>query len=185
MVDDRSEIHAGDTVLLVIEDDARFARVLMDLAHHRGMKVLVAESGSKGLALAQQYRPAAITLDLVLPDVDGWSVFERLKLDTVTAPIPILVISVRDEKFHALELGALAVLVKPVSHGALSTALEKIKAYTQAPLRELLVVEDNPVERQAVIDMLQGPDIHITGVATGRRRSRCSTDSISIAWCST
>ena len=172
--DDRATIVPGDSaiirdddVLLVIEDDLAFARILMDLARDKGMKTLFARSGAQGLALANRYRPTAITLDLSLPDIDGWTMYERLKIEPELAHIPVLVISVRDEPRRAVEMGAFATLLKPISHEALSVAIDKVTAYARAPLKNLLLVEDNPVERAAMVSLLAGTDLLITEAETG------------------
>src|SRR6202011_1869345 len=82
--DDRNEIEAGDRVVLIVEDDIAFAGILLDLAREKGFKGLVATTGSTALTLAQKYSPAAITLDIRLPDRDGWTVLDRLKHDAKT-----------------------------------------------------------------------------------------------------
>ena len=87
--DDRNLIQPGDSVLLIVEDDRTFARILVDLAHERGLKALVALRGSSALSLAREFRPGAITLDINLPDMAGWTIIDRLKHDPATRHIPI------------------------------------------------------------------------------------------------
>ncbi|HVH66677.1 MAG TPA: HAMP domain-containing protein [Gemmatimonadales bacterium] len=165
--DDRDAIRPGDATLLVIEDDANYAAVLLGLAREHGFKGLVATRGETGLALAREFRPTAITLDVFLPDMLGWTVLNKLKLDPVTRHIPVQMISVEEERQHGLSHGAFAYLVKPTRTEELEAALERIKAYVAPHGKRLLVVEDNDIERQATVELLGHDDIEITGVSTG------------------
>ncbi len=94
IADDRAAIQSGDRILLVIEDDDKFARILLEMARQQGFKVLVALQSKQGLALAQQFKPDAITLDIRMPDMDGWTVLDRLKHDPDTRHIPVHILSV-------------------------------------------------------------------------------------------
>jgi CheY-like chemotaxis protein len=96
--DDRHDIGSGDRVLLIVENDSGFARFLLDVAHEHGLKVLVTSMGAAALALAKEYKVDAITLDIFLPDMEGWRVLERLKNDIVTRHIPICVISTEEAR---------------------------------------------------------------------------------------
>ncbi len=165
--DDPHAIGADDAVLLIIEDDFAFAGILVELAHEKGIRALVARSGEQGVALASRYRPMAITLDLNLPDMDGWSVLQRLKADPATARIPVEVISVHDDPQRAVELGAVDVLVKPVSRSALDDALGRLQNLVGASLRNLLLIEGNALERESIAALLAGSDLAITEAATG------------------
>src|SRR5207237_6855918 len=112
--DDASSIAPGDRVLLVVENDMHFVNVLMDMGHEKGFKVLVAPRGASALHLARERLPDAITLDINLPDIDGWRILGRLKDDEATRHIPVQVITTDEEAERALRLGAMGVLVKPV-----------------------------------------------------------------------
>ena len=108
--DDRNLIHAGDPILLIVEDDVTFARILADLAHDRGIKALVALRGSTALTLAREFKPHAITLDITLPDMAGWTILDRLKHDPATRHIPVHVISGDENRRRGLALGAMSYL---------------------------------------------------------------------------
>ncbi len=165
--DDRDKIQSGDRLLLVIEDDTASASVLLDMARQTGFKCLVATHGEEGLALARKFLPHAVTLDLHLPDMDGWSVFDRLKHDPHTRHIPVYIISVDEQTHRGLSHGAFAYLVKPVSQRALANALTKIKQYVERDVKNLLVVEDDVVQRKAIVELLSNEHIQTTAVETG------------------
>ena len=112
IADDRDAIEPGDKVLLIIEDDPHYARILLGLARDQHFKGLVATKGGIGLSLARQFRPAAITLDIFLPDMLGWTVLNQLKLDPATRHIPVQIVTLDEERQHGLAHGAFAYLVK-------------------------------------------------------------------------
>jgi CheY-like chemotaxis protein len=166
--DDRAFIQPGDRVVLVIEDDPAFSRFLVDLAHDQGFKALVASRGANGLALAREMRPHAITLDISLPDVDGWRVLDRLKDDPTTRHIPVYMISVTDEPERSLQHGALGFLHKPADKEALAGVLSTVKSFVERQVRNLLVVEDDDVQRQSIVELIGNGDVEITAVGTGQ-----------------
>src|SRR6185295_18294778 len=165
--DDRDGIAAGDRVLLIIENDLNFAPILLDAARQKGFKGIVAVRGDVGLAMARQLKPDAITLDIELPELDGWSVLDRLKHDPATRHIPVHIISVTDEALRGLKLGAIAHLSKPVTTEALETALTTITGFIERKVKNLLIVEDNDVERSSIVELIGNGDVHTTAVATG------------------
>ncbi|HWT57994.1 MAG TPA: response regulator, partial [Rhizobium sp.] len=167
VADDRQQIAAGDSVLLVVEDDAHYARVLVDLARDSGFKVLVAMRGSDALSLAQDYRPAAISLDIFLPDMLGWTVLSQLKQNPQTRHIPVQIISLDEDRQHGLTRGAFAFMSKPTTPEGLGKALSRLKAYAQPRRKHLLLVEDNEAERLSVTALLGHDDIDITSVGSG------------------
>jgi CheY-like chemotaxis protein/HAMP domain-containing protein/GAF domain-containing protein len=167
IVDDREHIRKGDRVLLVIEDDLKFARILVNMARENGFKVVVAHRGDTGLALANQLLPNAITLDIRLPAVDGWGVLDRLKRNPGTRHIPVHVISVAERTKGAATMGAFAFLEKPVSKDALDGAFAHISQFLNRGARRLLLVEDNDDERKAISDLVgEGQDVEVTQVKT-------------------
>ncbi len=165
--DDRGNISLGDAVLLVVEDDAHYARVLLDLARDNGFKVLVAMRGSDALNLAQKYQPTAISLDIFLPDMLGWTVLSQLKQNAQTRHIPVQIISLDEDRQHGLTRGAFAFMSKPTTPEGLGKALSRLKSYSQARRKRLLLVEDNEAERISVAALLGHDDIDIASVATG------------------
>ncbi len=167
IADDRDSVKAGDATLLVIEDDPHYARILLGLARDKGFKGLVATKGVQGLALARQYIPTAISLDIFLPDMLGWTVLNQLKLDPSTRHIPVQIVSLEEERQHGLSRGAFAFLVKEPTTAALEVAFDKIKAFSGPRTKRLLVVEDNDIERKAVVELLGGKDIEIVEAACG------------------
>src|SRR5206468_9109740 len=138
--DDRNLIQPGDPVLLIIEDDLTFARILLDTAHDRGLKVLVALRGSSALGLAREFSPGAITLDINLPDMAGWTILDRLKHDPATRHIPVHVITGDENRRRGLALGAMTYLEKSLNKEGLSTAFETIHHSLQRRTKKLLVV---------------------------------------------
>ncbi|MES3001874.1 MAG: HAMP domain-containing protein, partial [Pseudomonadota bacterium] len=166
IADDRDLMQEGDKAVLVIEDDPHYARILLGLARDKGFKGLVATRGAHGLALARQYHPTAILLDIFLPDMLGWTVLNQLKLDPATRHIPVQIVSMEEERQHGLSHGAFAYLVKEPTTDNLEIAFDRIREFTVPRTKRLLVVEDNEIERAAVVELLGYKDIEI--VATGR-----------------
>jgi len=167
IADDRHTIEEGDLTLLIVDDDSHYARILLDIAHQKGFKAIVASRGQTALSLARQYRPSAITLDVFLPDMLGWTVLNNLKLDPQTRHIPVQMLSVEEEKQHGLSRGAFHYLIKPATTGDLEEAFDRLRDYALPHRRRLLVVEDSDIERQSIIELVGHDDIEVVGVATG------------------
>jgi HAMP domain-containing protein/CheY-like chemotaxis protein/signal transduction histidine kinase len=176
--DDRDEIVDGDSVLLIVDDDPHYARVLLGLAHDKGFKGIVANRGQAALSLAREYVPAAITLDVFLPDMLGWTVLNNLKMDAVTRHIPVQMLSVEEERQHGLSHGALSYLVKPATTEELESAFDRIKDYVVPHTKRLLVVEDNDIERTGIVELLSHDDIEVTAVGTGREAMNALLDRV-------
>jgi HAMP domain-containing protein/CheY-like chemotaxis protein/signal transduction histidine kinase len=164
---DYDNIQPGDRLLLIVEHDPKFAGILLEMAHEKGFKALITSSGEAALAMAREYRPDAITLDLQLPDMYGWAVLDRIKHEAATRHIPVHVISVDDSIRQGMRLGAFACLKKPVSKKALDEAFSNIKAFVERKTRNLLIVEDNEVERNSVVGLLGNSDLTVTAVGSG------------------
>jgi HAMP domain-containing protein/CheY-like chemotaxis protein/signal transduction histidine kinase len=165
--DDRDGIRPGDRTLLIVEDDPHYGRVLLGLAREKGFKGIVANRGHTALALARQFLPTAITLDIFLPDMLGWTVLNNLKLDPHTRHIPVQIISAEEERSHALTHGAFASTVKPVTTDGLDQCFERIKRFVEPHMKRLLVVEDNDIERESIVELLKHDDIEIATASTG------------------
>ncbi len=132
VVDDRDSVERGRQTLLIVEDDPHYARVLLGLARDRGFKGIVANRGTTALTLARQYLPTAITLDVFLPDMLGWTVLNSLKLDPATRHIPVQILSVEEERQHGLSHGAFSYLVKPGTTEDLESAFDRITLVRRA-----------------------------------------------------
>ncbi len=145
--DDRQTLESGDAVLLIVEDDPYYARVLCDLSRDKGFKVLIANTGTEALTLAREYHPAAISLDVFLPDMLGWTVLNHLKQDPATRHIPVQMLTLDEDRHHGLSRGAFAFVTKPSSPQDLDAALTRIWEYSQPRRKRLLLVEDNPAEQ--------------------------------------
>jgi HAMP domain-containing protein/signal transduction histidine kinase/DNA-binding response OmpR family regulator len=165
--DDRNAIEEGDPVVLIIEDDPHYARILLGLARDRGFKGIVAGQGTLGLSLARQFRPVAISLDIFLPDMLGWTVLNQLKGDPLTRHIPVQIVTLEEERQHGLAHGAFNYLVKAPTMDGLETAFDRIKNFTAPRIKRLLIVEDNQIERQSIAELLGFEDIQMTAVETG------------------
>ena len=172
IIDDRDKLEPGEPVLLIVEDDPHYARVLLGLANDRGFKGIVAQRGNVALSLARQYLPTAISLDIFLPDILGWTVLNQLKRDPATRHIPVQIMTVEEERQHGLEHGQpFRDMVKPITTEGLEVALDKVKDYASRSVKHLLVVEDSEAERMSVVELLAHDDVEISTAATGARNA--------------
>ncbi len=165
--DDRDEREADDPTILIVEDDPAYARLLLDEAHNQGFKALVAMRGADALALAREYRPTAISLDVFLPDMLGWAVLNQLKQDPSLRHIPVQIVTLDEDRQHGLARGALSFVPKPTSSEELHTAMARLKEYIVPRARRLLVVEDNEAEQMSIAELLGHEDIEIETAGTG------------------
>jgi CheY-like chemotaxis protein/signal transduction histidine kinase/HAMP domain-containing protein len=170
--DDRANLQEGDAVLLIVEDDTHYARMLCDLSRDKGFKVLVAMTGAEALSLAQEYHPAAISLDVFLPDMLGWTVLNHLKQNLTTRHIPIQMLTLDDDRHHGLSRGAFAFITKPTSAEELDAALTRIKDYSKRARKRLLIVEDNPAEQTSIKALLGHEDIEVDVAGSGAEALR-------------
>ncbi|HTH44386.1 MAG TPA: response regulator, partial [Oxalicibacterium sp.] len=164
--DDRNIIAPGDPAVLIVEDDSRFAKILLGYARERDFKGIVTFSGDSALTLARDYMPSAIFLDIDLPDSDGFTVLDRLKRDPATRHIPVHVLSNADEHERGLRHGAISWLTKPVEHERLEEEFARVQKFHFRSKRNLLVVEDNEVQRNHIVELIGNTDLHITAVDT-------------------
>jgi len=167
IADDRDDLNPDDAVLLIVEDDPHYARILVDLAHDKGFKVLVAMRGSEALSLARQYRPMAVSLDVFLPDMLGWTVLSQLKQDPETRHIPVQIVTLEEDRQHGLARGAFSFITKPTTTEGLEAAIGKIKTYAAPRRKRLLVVEDNAAEQLSITELLGHDDLEVVVADTG------------------
>jgi CheY-like chemotaxis protein len=159
--------------VLIIEDDGAFASILRDLAHELNFQCVIASGAEDGLQLARQYEPVAILLDIGLPDHSGLTVLELLKREPSTRHIPIHVISVHDYQQVAREMGAIGYALKPIEREALLETFRTLDAHLQREARRLLLLEDDPVQREAVAKLLANEGVEITSASTAEEALAC------------
>ncbi|MCR4289157.1 MAG: response regulator [Candidatus Scalindua sp.] len=164
--DDRKTISEEDKSILIIEDDPVFLKILRDLTREHGFKCLVAGDGETGLQFADYYKPSGIILDLNLPGINGWTVMSRLKDNPESRHIPVHFISASDNKFDALKMGAIDYVTKPVSPEVIDQVFETFNKIISKPIKDLLVVEDNPEQAELISSIIGTGDVKITAVST-------------------
>jgi CheY-like chemotaxis protein len=165
--DDRGLVAPGDPSVLIIEDDERFSQIVLGFAREKNFKGIVTMQGDSALSLARDYLPSAIFLDLDLPDIDGFTVLDRLKRDPSTRHIPVHVMSSLRERERALRLGAISYLNKPINKEDLTEEFSRIQKFLLGGKRSLLVVDDEQTQRESIIALIGDVDIHIVAVDTG------------------
>jgi CheY-like chemotaxis protein/CHASE3 domain sensor protein len=173
--DDRRSLEAGQTTILVIEDDPAFARILIDMIHRKGYRALAATDGESGLHLARTHRPTGILLDVMLPAMDGWTVMEQLKADAATRTIPVHFISATDEATRGLGQGAVGFMTKPVSRESIGLAFERLLHFADGQQRRLLVVDDDADSRSAVRTMVRAEGVQIDEAASAEDALKLTT----------
>ena len=164
--DDRERLTATSHTILVVEDDESFARILYDLAHELDFQCIISNTAEEALALAKQYLPSAVVLDVGLPDNSGLSVLDRLKRNPRTRHIPVHVVSGGDYAQKALQLGAIGYMLKPVKREELVDVLKKLESRLDKHMRRVLIVEDDAVQRDSVGKLLGTADVQTVGVGT-------------------
>jgi HAMP domain-containing protein/signal transduction histidine kinase/CheY-like chemotaxis protein len=167
--DDREDVMEGDRIVLIVEDDPVFARTVLDGARDRGFKGLVALRGDAGLALAREFKPDAIVLDMNLPVMDGWTVLDHLKHHPATRHIPVHIVSAGEleGKANALRAGAVAFLQKPLEKEHLDETFQQIASFIDRGVKSLLVVEDDDDQRNSIVELVgSGDDVDVTAVGT-------------------
>ncbi|HKS97552.1 MAG TPA: response regulator, partial [Terriglobia bacterium] len=167
ILDDRENLQPDEPTLLIVEDEPHYCRVLVDLARASGFKVLVAGRGVDALALARTYHPTAVSLDIFLPDMLGWTVLSQLKQDPATRHIPVQIVTLDEDRQHGLASGAFSFITKPATPEGLAVALSKIKDYASPRKRRLLVVEDDAADQLSIRALLEHHDIEIHSAASG------------------
>ena len=168
LADDRSSILPGEKSILIIEDDRDFAQWLLDVARANNFKAVVTPRGKAGLELVREFVPTAITLDLSLPDVDGWQILDRLKSDLATRHIPVFVISAREEPQNALKQGALRFFTKPIDQTQIMQIFAKANEMSGTKAKKLLVIEDDESQRNDIRELIGNGTADLTDAANAR-----------------
>jgi hypothetical protein len=172
IADDRDRLTPGVRLILVVEDDVPFALILRDLAHEMSFQAVVVHSAGDALTAAEQYRPSAILLDINLPDFSGLGVLDQLKRNPRTRHIPVHMASVADYKREALELGAVGYALKPAKREELVEALHRIEDKLSQSVHRVLIVEDDPRQRESLRQLLGNGDVQITAVESASEALR-------------
>jgi HAMP domain-containing protein/signal transduction histidine kinase/DNA-binding response OmpR family regulator len=165
--DDRETISSGDAVFLLVEDDTRFARILIDVIHDLGFKALAAAEGREALALATKHELMGVALDLRLPDIDGWAVLDRLKHDSATRHVPVAVFSAEPASRKALRLGARCFVEKPASLDDVTRALVELKHFGENDKRRLLVIEDDALTQKSIAALVDSTGVEVVQASSG------------------
>ncbi len=165
--DDRDLLQPEDRKLLIVEDDNKFAKVLLEIGHDKHFKCLLAEDGQKGLQLAFEYQPQAIILDVGLPKLDGWSVLEKLKQHPQTRHIPVHFMSAYDHRKEAKQMGAIGYLLKPINMEQLGQAFKKIERFISNHVKNLLIFSGHEHRQRDILSLVADTGIQIK-VATTR-----------------
>jgi HAMP domain-containing protein/signal transduction histidine kinase/DNA-binding response OmpR family regulator len=165
--DDRNNINTGDRVVLVIEDDLRFGKIMIEKAHEMNLKAVVATSFGQVFDLVNKYNPAAITLDVKLPDASGWRILDLFKNDITLRHIPVHLISGEENRLLAMHRGAKSFHLKPLKSEALDDLFSDIASYGHEDQKRLLVVEDNELDSSRIAKILDNNGIHIDIVGSG------------------
>ncbi|MGM0566562.1 MAG: response regulator [Bacteroidota bacterium] len=166
--DDRNTIKEGDTFILIIEDDPKFAKILYDMAGENGFKSIVAHDGETGMHYADYYSPSAIILDVMLPGIDGWEVMARLKNNLKTRHIPVHFVSATDKSLRAMKMGAIGYLTKPVTSEQLEKLFRKISDVINREEKKLLVIDDEAIIRKSIEGLVGKRGVNIKAVGSGR-----------------
>jgi CheY-like chemotaxis protein/signal transduction histidine kinase/CHASE3 domain sensor protein len=167
--DDREALGEGDRIVLVVEDDPDFARILYDKCHEKGFKCLAAATGEAGLELAQKHLPNGIILDIRLPGIDGWTVLSTLKENTRTRHIPVHIISVEEASVESLRKGAVGHVTKPIKREDLEEAFKRLEEMSPATPKRVLVVEDDETMRGRVVELIGNGIVKVDEAATGEQ----------------
>ena len=165
--DDRQQIQPGDKILLIVEDDLVFGKILLERAHDRGLKAIVAVSYIEVFDFLSRFTPIAITLDVKLPDTSGWKVLELLRNDLNYRHIPIHLVSGEENRMLALKRGARSFLMKPLKNEDINQLLDDIVSFHEKSVKQVLVVEDNEIDSSQIAKMLNGDKIDVTIASSG------------------
>jgi PAS domain S-box-containing protein len=164
--DDHLTLRKTDRPVLIVENDATFASVLLEKVRVRGLKGVVVMRGGPVVRMVREMAPAAVTLDILLPDMSGWVVLEALKRDPSTRHVPVHVVTICDERRRAMAMGAASFLHKTLNPGELDAVFDRILNEFKTPVRKVLVVDGDPARRPSLVEMLGNGDIHTIPAAS-------------------
>jgi signal transduction histidine kinase/CheY-like chemotaxis protein len=167
--DDRSNIQPNDKIVLVVEDDFRFGKIIIEKAHEFGLKAIIATNYIEVFEFINRFTPIAITLDVKLPDTSGWKVLDLLRNDLNYRHIPIHLISGEENKMLALKRGARSFYLKPLDNDLLNSLFEDIVSFNNKELKNILIVEDNELDSSQMAKILQGDNLQVTIAVTGKQ----------------
>ncbi len=166
--DDRDTIKEDDKIVLIIEDDLKFAAILMKQANKKGFKCLSAATGEDGLVLAEKYKLQAIILDLDLPGIHGQKVLGELKANPNIRHIPVHIMSVNERSLEPIKGGAIEYLMKPVSKTDLEEAFNRIENFASRKMKNLLIIEDDKNSRKVMLKIIGNGDVKCFEAGTGK-----------------
>jgi signal transduction histidine kinase/DNA-binding response OmpR family regulator/CHASE3 domain sensor protein len=166
--DDRETISIDDKTVLIIEDDLKFAEILLRHANNKGFKCLSATTGEDGLLLASKYKPQAIILDMSLPGINGHVVLLELKADPSVRHIPVHIISGEDRTLEPIKEGAVEYLMKPIAKKDLEEAFSRIENFVNRKIKNLLIIEDSENSRKAMRVLIGNGDVKCFEAGTGK-----------------
>ncbi|GIP40698.1 histidine kinase [Paenibacillus sp. J31TS4] len=169
ILDDRASLKPGDRSILIVEDDIRFAEILLDTLHKKKMKGIVTTNGRSVLELARHFKPTAITLDMRMQDFDGWQVLNQLKNDLDVRHIPVCVITVDDDRVQLLQSGVHSYLCKPVTNDELEQAIDRMVAYTERESASLLCLFAQPEALKGAVELVEGADVKVATAEKARQ----------------
>ena len=169
VADDRENIEDGDRAILVVEDDIRFAGILVGYVRERGFRCLVAHSGEEGLELAKTHCPDGVLLDINLPQMDGWAVLSELKRDVDTRHIPVHIVSVEEQSAESLRIGAIGHASKPLQKEEIEEILKRLEGASAQAEKQVLVIEDEPAMRRETVRLIGNGNVHVDEVETGQQ----------------
>jgi CheY-like chemotaxis protein len=167
--DDRSNIQPNEKVVLIVEDDLRFGRIILEKAHQEGLKAIVATSYIEIFDYINRFSPIAVTLDVKLPDTSGWKVLDLLRNDLNYRHIPIHLISGEENRVLALKRGARSFHLKPLENESLNELFHDIASFNKKERRNVLVVEDNELDSSQIAKILKGDGIQVVVANTGKK----------------
>ncbi|MES2882659.1 MAG: response regulator, partial [Bacteroidota bacterium] len=177
--DDRNNILSHDKVVLVVEDDLRFAKIMVEKAHESDLKIVIATSFGQVFELTNKFNPIAVTLDVKLPDASGWRVLDLFKNDINLRHIPVHLISGEENRIMAMQRGARSFHLKPLKNEELGILLNDVIEYNNRRPKRLLIVEDNEIESSQIVRIMENAELlKIDIAATGKQATQLISENV-------